>query len=73
MGQALPTAKAPREVDLRFERGPKLDEVAKDDVVGRSVTGNKERTERPGRAIDVTQRATLEHTVHASMCGTTLE
>ena len=36
MGQVLPTAKTPRTVDLHFERGPDLKDVAKDDTVGRS-------------------------------------
>lgn len=41
MGQALPTIRQPREVDLRFERGPDIKDVEKDDVVGRSVADGK--------------------------------
>lgn len=37
MGQILPVARLPREVDLRFERGPDMKDVASDDVVGRML------------------------------------
>src|SRR4051812_5262785 len=33
MGQVLPLAKLPREVEMRFERGPKWEEVDKTDPV----------------------------------------
>lgn len=35
MGQTLPTAKLPRDIDTQFVRGPDLKDVAKDDIAGR--------------------------------------
>ena len=34
MGQRLPTARKPREVDVQFPRYPSKDELAHDDYVG---------------------------------------
>jgi len=46
MGQTLPTARIPREVDLKLERGPNLEDVDYDDIRGRILAKDQAYRDR---------------------------
>lgn len=49
MGQTLPTAKLPRDIDTQFVRGPDLKDVEKDDIAGRYDDKRQRRQRRMQR------------------------